>query len=164
MKVVQKAVGIPDPTGIIAGITVLRLQLWLKCRGYLLRDALCGVLDGPTNGEMLCQPMGYGKPTPRNGVSVPRTFLALLVCLALVAAVAAMGYICCRSVADLGDAKDTTAWLVGISNRQREEDTTPKQTHDSLGINHTYDGTEDVRWYVFVGPDYGTQYLFNDHS
>ena len=35
--------------------------------------------------------------------------------------------------------------------------------HDSLCATYTYDG-EVVRWYVFVDPDYGTQWVYNDHD
>lgn len=38
-----------------------------------------------------------------------------------------------------------------------------KITHDSLCATYTYDG-EVVRWYVFVDPEYGTQWIYNDHD
>lgn len=48
MRRVQEIVGVPGPTGIIAGGTVCMLQGWLVMQGYDLEDARAGVLDEPT--------------------------------------------------------------------------------------------------------------------
>lgn len=48
MEVVQRAVGVSNPTGVIADLTIMRLQVWLKERGHALKGALAGVLDTPT--------------------------------------------------------------------------------------------------------------------
>lgn len=48
MQVVQGIVGVPGPTGRIAGGSVCYLQGWLVLHGYDLRGAIAGVLDAPT--------------------------------------------------------------------------------------------------------------------
>lgn len=48
MRRVQEIVGVPGPTGIIAGGSVCYLQGWLVMQGYDLEDARAGVLDEPT--------------------------------------------------------------------------------------------------------------------
>lgn len=39
----------------------------------------------------------------------------------------------------------------------------PKQRHDSMTVNYTYDG-ETIRWYVMTDPDTGVQYVVNDRG
>lgn len=48
MELVQGIVGVPRPTGVIAGGSVCHLQGWLVMQGYDLEDARAGVLDEPT--------------------------------------------------------------------------------------------------------------------
>lgn len=48
MRRVQEIIGVPGPTGIIAGGSVCHLQGWLIMQGYDLEDARAGILDEPT--------------------------------------------------------------------------------------------------------------------
>lgn len=49
------------------------------------------------------------------------------------------------------------------AGRSESKQVEAKIKHDSLCATYTYDG-EVIRWYVFVDPDYGTQWLYNDHD
>jgi hypothetical protein len=42
--------------------------------------------------------------------------------------------------------------------------TTPYPSHDSLAPTYLYDGKSVIRWYVFIDPDTGMQYLVNDRG
>ena len=42
--------------------------------------------------------------------------------------------------------------------------TAPYPSHDSLGPTYLYDGKSVIRWYVFIDPDTGMQYLVNDRG
>lgn len=59
MKAVQKAVGVPNPTGIIAGGTVCMLQGWLVLRGYTCAADKAGVL-GEATAKALQQSLNDG--------------------------------------------------------------------------------------------------------
>lgn len=59
MKVVQKTVGVPNPTGIIAGGTVCMLQGWLVLRGYTCAADKAGVL-GEATAKALQQSLNDG--------------------------------------------------------------------------------------------------------
>lgn len=41
---------------------------------------------------------------------------------------------------------------------------TPYPSHDSLAPTYLYDGKSVIRWYVFIDPDTGMQYLVNDRG
>ena len=42
--------------------------------------------------------------------------------------------------------------------------TAPYPSHDSLAPTYLYDGQSVIRWYVFIDPDTGIQYLVNDRG
>lgn len=48
MRAVQKKVGVPNPTGVIARGTICMVQGWLVLNDYDIGDAKAGVLDAPT--------------------------------------------------------------------------------------------------------------------
>lgn len=90
--------------------------------------------------------MSYETPRPRTDAE-PRDLPPFsLVLLFVIVMAVAMG---------------TTVHAVRTSRAQADE--SPTITHDSLAPTYTYDG-EVIRWYVFVDPDTGVQYLYNDHS
>ena len=89
---------------------------------------------------------GYGRrvPSPRDDER-PSSLAVTVVCIILIIAIAA--------------ALTCLAPKVKVP----KADESPTITHDSLAPTYTHDG-EIIRWYVFVDPDTGVQYLYNDHS
>lgn len=88
------------------------------------------------------------QPTPRDTTrKVPSTRSTVLFTLLIVA---------CFSV---------LLWACLYCREAKEADARPEHviTHDSLGVNYTYNG-EEIRWYVFTDPDTGEQYLVNDRG
>lgn len=59
MRVVQKAVGVPNPTGIIASCTICMLQGWLMLHGYKCSADRAGVL-GDATAKALQQSLNDG--------------------------------------------------------------------------------------------------------
>lgn len=59
MKKVQETVGVPNPTGVIAGGTVCMLQGWLVMRGYSCAADNAGVL-GPATAKAVQQSLNDG--------------------------------------------------------------------------------------------------------
>lgn len=90
--------------------------------------------------------MRDGRPTPREPRDLPGRGMTAFVCLLMVAFLAVVLYLFLRPK----DSETPTVSHLG-------------HTHDSLCATYTHDG-EAVRWYVFVDPEYGTQWLYNDHD
>lgn len=92
--------------------------------------------------------MGYETPRPRTDAE-PRDIPPLVqVLLFVIAVVVALGM---------------TVHAACVTRVRAQADEKPTITHSSLAPTYTYDG-EVIRWYVFVDPDTGVQYLYNDHS
>ena len=62
-----------------------------------------------------------------------------------------------------GGTAAVIAALVRQTNEAATAQPTVTQRHDSLAPTYTHDG-EVIRWYVFVDPDSGVQYLVNDRG
>ena len=88
-----------------------------------------------------------GRPTPREKRRLPsdRATIAFLLIV-----IAVLSFLIARGLAQ---------GQTGKMQAGQEH----KITHDSLCATYTYDG-EVVRWYVFVDPEYGTQWVYNDHD
>lgn len=88
-----------------------------------------------------------GRPTPRRQQRRPNDKATAFVCLLIIALLGLL-----------------TWWgLTSTMPTEAEQTQEHKITHDSLCATFTYDG-EVVRWYVFVDPEYGTQWIYNDHD
>lgn len=91
--------------------------------------------------------MGSRRPTPRGRREVPSNAATIAFCLLMIALIAFAA----------------TWGMTHTLPTEAEQRPVHKITHDSLCATYTYDG-EVVRWYVFVDPDYGTQWVYNDHD
>lgn len=88
----------------------------------------------------------YATPRTRPPREVPIGWITALICLIMAAGLAAIILVLVKQTND--------AAYAGPEKVTR---------HDSLDVNFTYDG-EAIRWYVFIDPDTGVEYLVNDRG